>query len=94
MGGLILSFGITIPAPLTGLARRIRAATGRRASERKLKWRSSRDLTHALEAAANLSPGNSWQSLQTNNAHTSGNLNFLDTSATNFPQRFYRVKRL
>jgi hypothetical protein len=48
--------------------------------------------SYVLEAATNLSPPILWLPLLTNTASASGELEFIDTSSTNFPTRFYRVK--
>ena len=50
-------------------------------------------LPYALEAATNLTPTIFWLPLKTNNADSFGNLLFTDTTATNFPQRFYRLRQ-
>jgi hypothetical protein len=49
-------------------------------------------LPHVLEGTTNLAPTIIWLPLRTNNADPLGLLNFLDTTATNFPLRFYRVR--
>ncbi|MFN3409172.1 MAG: beta strand repeat-containing protein [Limisphaerales bacterium] len=49
-------------------------------------------LPHVLEGTTNLTPTIIWTPVRTNTADGLGNLNFLDPGATNFPQRFYRVK--
>ncbi|MCX8092402.1 MAG: NAD(P)H-hydrate epimerase, partial [Verrucomicrobiae bacterium] len=49
-------------------------------------------LPHVLDATTNLNPVIVWLPLLTNTADGNGNLNFTDSSATNFPQRFYRLR--
>jgi hypothetical protein len=41
-------------------------------------------------SATNLAPSVLWQSIWTNVAGPDGNWQFTDTSAANFPTRFYR----
>ena len=47
--------------------------------------------TYILEATTNLFPPGSWLPLATNTLGTNGTWPFTDTSATNFPQQFYRL---
>jgi len=48
--------------------------------------------TYILEATTNLFPPGNWLSVATNTLGTNGVWQFTDTSATNFPQQFYRLK--
>jgi len=47
--------------------------------------------TNVLNATTNLSAPIIWSAIQTNITSPAGLFNFLDTSASNFPGRFYRV---
>ena len=47
--------------------------------------------SYVLQTSTNLAPPAAWVGLLTNQADGSGLFQFLDTQATNFPQRFYRV---
>lgn len=50
-------------------------------------------LPHVLEATTtNLAPTIAWLPVRTTTADPLGLLNFVDTSTTNFPVRFYRVR--
>jgi Subtilase family/Domain of unknown function (DUF5011) len=48
--------------------------------------------TYVLETKPDLSPTTVWQPIATNMLGTNGVWQFNDSSATNFPQRFYRLK--
>ena len=48
--------------------------------------------TYILETTTNLIFPGGWQPVATNTAVTNGVLQFVDPQATNFPQRFYRLK--
>ncbi|HZT22215.1 MAG TPA: protease pro-enzyme activation domain-containing protein [Verrucomicrobiae bacterium] len=48
--------------------------------------------TYVLEATTNLIPPAAWLPLATNILDTNGAWQFTDAEATNFPQRFYRLK--
>ncbi len=50
------------------------------------------DHTYVLEAATNLLPPADWLPTATNTLGTNGVWQFTDADATNFPQRFYRLK--
>jgi hypothetical protein len=45
-----------------------------------------------LEATTNLISSANWLPVATNTLGTNGVWQFTDASATNFPQRFYRLK--
>jgi hypothetical protein len=49
-------------------------------------------LAYIVEAATNLSPSANWLTLATNTIGTNGVWQFADTTATNFPMQFYRLK--
>ncbi len=48
--------------------------------------------TYVLESTGDLFPPGGWQPVATNTLGTNGVWSFTDTQATNFPQRFYRLK--
>ena len=48
--------------------------------------------SYILETTTNLSSADGWQPVATNLLGTNGVLPFTDAQATNFPQRFYRLK--
>lgn len=48
--------------------------------------------TYVLEATPDLSAFGSWLPIATNTLGTNGVWSFTDTSATNFPQQFYRLR--
>ncbi|HEX7569423.1 MAG TPA: hypothetical protein VF492_02855 [Verrucomicrobiae bacterium] len=50
------------------------------------------DYTYVLEATTDLSAFGSWLPIATNTLGTNGVWSFTDTSATNFPQQFYRLR--
>jgi hypothetical protein len=49
-------------------------------------------VSYILETTTNLLFPEGWQPVATNAAVTNGVLQFTDPQATNFPQRFYRLK--
>jgi autotransporter-associated beta strand protein len=46
---------------------------------------------YVVQAATNLAPPVTWSNLSTNLADTNGAFQYIDTGATNFRQRFYRI---
>jgi hypothetical protein len=48
--------------------------------------------TYVLESTGDLFPPGGWQPIATNTLGTNGVWQFDDPQATNFPQRFYRLK--
>jgi hypothetical protein len=46
--------------------------------------------TYLVQATTDLTMPTAWQTLSTNIADANGTWQFTDTSATNFPMRFYR----
>ena len=48
--------------------------------------------TYVLETTTNLFAPGDWLPVATNTLDTNGVWQFTDTQATNFPQRFYRLK--
>jgi hypothetical protein len=57
-----------------------------------LNLAGSPNHTYILEANTNLLPTGNWLPIATNTLGTNGLWFFTDTSATNFPLQFYRLK--
>jgi len=50
------------------------------------------DLIYIIEAATNLVPASLWQPIGGDTSDGVGVFQFIDTDATNFMRRFYRVR--
>jgi len=57
-----------------------------------LNLTGSPGYSYILQATTNLFPPGNWQPISTNTLGSNGTLPFTDTSATNFPQQFYRLE--
>jgi hypothetical protein len=70
----------------------INGVTGNPDGSFSLNLTGSPGYTYILEATTNLFPPGNWLPIATNTLGTNGTLPFTDTSATNFPQQFYRLQ--
>jgi autotransporter-associated beta strand protein len=57
----------------------------------QLNVTASAGSNYVVQAATNLAPPVTWSNLSTNLAGTNGTFQYIDTGATNFRQRFYRI---
>ncbi len=79
-------------APPVNSTPNILAVTGNPDGSFKLSLTGAPGGTYVLESTTDLPPSTSWLPVATNTLGADGVWQFTDTQATNFPQRFYRLK--